>query len=178
MKKEQEVKIELKSCAEISKIRTKINKLYGLGSTEHQKTYFFSNLGIPNTFLRVRKEGSKGKITLKIRKNKNLQVFESDEYEVALKDATQVSEMVRIFKKLGFLGLRILEKTRTYWCKNNESISLDHLVFGDYIEIEAEENRIDKIVRELGLAKKERIVTSYWDLFEKKCGKHKDCLLK
>lgn len=178
MRKEQEIKIELKNPAEISRIKARIEKLYGPGVTEFQKTYFFSELGIPNTFLRVRKEGTKGTVTLKIKGNKKSKVFERDEYEVQLKDATQINEMVNIFKKLGFSGVRILEKIRTNWYKDDESITMDHLSFGDYIEIEAKENRITEIVKELKLEKKERIVTSYWDLYEKKCGKHKNCLLK
>jgi len=164
MKKEIEVKFQLDR-----KEFDNLKKQLGLehSSALFQRTYFFSE-GLPeNMFLRVREERDDGIVTLKI-KNREGKYRERVEYNIVLKDKNEVSKMVEIFQKLGFEGLRILEKKRLETKYENSKIAFDIVPFGYFIEVEAEtEEELKNTVEFLNLPKEKMTKETYWALFDK-----------
>lgn len=113
-------------------------------------------------FLRVR-SGSKNIVTLKKKLKENAEVFERQEIETEVKD---IEKLVDIFDGLGFTKRLILEKYRIDFDYKDLKISIDELPFGFYIELEGDPENIFKIASELKLDTKDKITTTYWDLFE------------
>jgi predicted adenylyl cyclase CyaB len=181
MKKEKEIKVKIESEKKFKEYQKKVE----VERTEpirviFQRTYFFSKGTPKDTFLRVREEGNEAVITLKINKNKKISIFEREEYEIELKDKNEAKEAVEIFKRLGFSGIRILEKIRTIYNTREAEISFDRLPFGFFMEIEA--NSKEKIERELKRLKinKDKITKdNYWKIFdEQKKKREKNCIFK
>jgi len=112
-------------------------------------------------FLRVR-TGFKNVITFK-RKIKNRRFREREEIELEIADP---KSMEMILEKLGFTKKRIMEKYREKWEWGNAEIVVDKLPFGNFIEIEGSEKSILKTVKMLGFYFKDRIITTYWSLWE------------
>ncbi len=183
MKKEKEIKVKIKSVGDAIKVKNLLDRKYGKSVVEIQKTYFFSNVGKKDHFLRVREENDNAKVTLKIKRKIRKDVFERDEYEIELKDKSQVKGMIEIFSKLGLSGIRILEKNRMTWHGGGTIVALDELSFGLFLEIEgSSKDKIQRVVKELDLCGNDTASVSYWDLYDdyrrSKNIVSKDCLLR
>lgn len=123
-------------------------------------------------FMRTREEGKKSTFTVKVKKDDS-KYFHREEYEVEISDARKVAEMLSV---LGFSNQRIFEKYRQEWTLKgrNASIFFDTLpILGGFLEIEGTKQAIEKIIKELELEQEERIIVSYWTLYEKKTGSFK-----
>lgn len=114
-------------------------------------------------FLRVR-EGSKKVITLKekIGENEAVKIRKETEFEIE-----DIESMRYILERIGFNYVRIFEKFRINMEYKSTTVSIDELPFGIYLEIEGDEDDINLITKELGYKDKDKIVGTYWDLFEK-----------
>ena len=130
-------------------------------------------------FPRIKKYGNgTGLLTVKIRKKDNKNYFQRDEYEKKIKDIEWYRNFLKI---LGYEKEIIFEKEReTRQLKNGVILCLDRLPFGDFIEIEGEEDLIEKTVKELGLERQERITVAYlvlWESYRNDNGiKEKNCI--
>jgi adenylate cyclase class 2 len=114
------------------------------------------------TFLRVR-TGGKDIVTLKKKIKTTGEVFERQELETEIKDPELLAD---IFANLGFTKRFIMEKYRLDYEYKGTKISLDELPFGMFIEIEGEPENIKNVADELNLDLSNKIVVTYWDLFE------------
>jgi len=112
-------------------------------------------------FLRIR-TGFKNVITFK-RKLKNKNFKEREEIELEISD---LEKMKMILENLGFTKIKIMEKHREKWQLNKGEIVIDKLPMGEFIEIEGKEKTIREAVKNLGLNFKDRITTTYWDLWK------------
>lgn len=113
-------------------------------------------------FLRVR-SGSKNTITLKekIGDDKDVRARKETEFEIE-----DVNQMAYILEKLGFDYSKTMEKYRINLNYKNTKLSIDELPFGIFLEIEGEEKQISSIAAELGYKDEDKILVTYWDLFE------------
>ncbi|MEI7792173.1 MAG: class IV adenylate cyclase [Candidatus Berkelbacteria bacterium] len=113
-------------------------------------------------FLRL-KSGFVNKITLKKKLKTSSDVFEREEIETTVGD---IEKMRAILNSLGFTNEFIMEKYRQNWKFNGTEIALDEMPFGFFIEIEGEESRIWDTCEKLKLDSSNKIVVTYWDLFD------------
>ena len=114
-------------------------------------------------FLRVR-DGEKKIMTVKSKLPGSDEKFkERQELEIEISDI-ELAE--KILSTLGFTQKLIMEKYRTEYELAETVLALDRLPFGDYLEIEGDKDSIEKVVRMLGLEKQERLVHTYWHLFD------------
>ena len=113
-------------------------------------------------FLRVR-SGSKNTITMKekIGEDKNVRSRKETEFEI-----NDVDKMAYIFEKLGFTYIRIMEKYRVNLQYKGAVLSLDEMPFGMFLEIEGTEEQIETITTELGYSANDKVLGTYWDVFE------------
>lgn len=116
-----------------------------------------------SVFLRVR-EGSKKVITLKEKIGDNEAVKTRKETEFQIED---IESMRYILERIGFNYVRIFEKFRINMEYKGTTLSFDELPFGIYLEIEGEEKDINLIAEEIGFKDEDKIIGTYWDLFEK-----------
>lgn len=164
-------KIEKELKFKIDNPETLINQLLKNGATflnkSKERTIRFDtpklDLERKGIFLRVR-EGSKKIITLKEKIGENEAVKTRKETEFEIED---IEYMRYILERLGFNYIRIFEKFRINLTYKGTTVSIDELPFGIYIEIEGEENDINLVMKELGFRDEDKIVGTYWDLFEK-----------
>ncbi len=124
----------------------------------------------PNGFLRrhdlwIRtRSGFKNVLTLKEkvgRENKRFKQREETEIEIS-----DIEKMGQILKRLGFSKTLIMEKYREKWRLENVEIVLDRLPFGNFMEIEGSPNSIKRTERILRLNQEERIIATYWHLWD------------
>lgn len=119
-------------------------------------------------FLRTR-TGFKNTITFKQKiENKKFKARKEIEFEIS-----DPEKMNAILENLGFTKVLIMEKYREKWRLNNAEIVIDKLPMGTFIEIEGKEKAIKEMVEILRLNFKDRITSTYWDLwkeFSKKKG--------
>ncbi len=114
-------------------------------------------------FLRVR-DGEKKVMTVKTKIPNTGENFKiSQELEVEVSDISLVEKML---ETLGFTKKLIMEKYRTEYELLGTFVALDRLPFGNYLEIEGEQGEIEKVIDILGLTDKERLVSTYWHLFD------------
>jgi len=135
----------------------------------------------------IEKNSRKAYITVKIKnkKEKNLRdLFMRDEYEFLLEnvDNEKINSVRSMFLALEYPIEHIFEKRR-YRLENinNCDFVVDELPFGFFIEIEGEENDIEKSIIELGLGKKERINKAYlklWDEFKTQNNLIGECIFR
>lgn len=161
---EKEIKIEVKNPKELLLLLTQkgVKKVSeGLQRTTRMDT---PNLDLEkrNTFLRVR-TGGKDIVTLKKKTKSQGEVFERQELETEVKDPEVLAD---IFANLGFTRRFIMEKYRIDYEYKGTKISLDELPFGMFIEIEGEPENIKKVAKEFNLDLANKIIVTYWDLFE------------
>ncbi len=112
--------------------------------------------------MRVR-TGGKSIVTLKKKIKSDGEVFERQELETEVKDPGLLAD---IFANLGFTKRFIMEKYRIDYEYKNTKISLDELPFGVFVEIEGKPENIKSVAEELKLDLSNKIVATYWDLFE------------
>ena len=113
-------------------------------------------------FLRVR-SGSKNTITMKEKIGDDVEVRARKETEFEIGD---VENMAYILKKLGFSKEKIMEMYRVNYEYKGAVLSIDELSFGLFLEIEGTEEQIIEIASELGYKVEDKILVTYWDLFE------------
>jgi adenylate cyclase class 2 len=136
-------------------------------SNNKQKTVRFdtTNHDLENkgVFIRVRAEGEENTITLKEKIGNDETVRQRKETEFKIED---LDKMSYIIEKLGFDYVLIMEKYRIELTYKNSHVCIDEMPFGFYVEIEGEEAEINAITQELGFKPEEKIIVTYWDLFE------------
>ena len=162
---EKEIKVEVENPQQLlSLLIEKKAKMKGEG---FQRTIRMDTpdrgLEKQGTFLRVR-TGGKNIVTLKKKIKTDRDVFERRELETEVKDPELLAD---IFANLGFTKRFIMEKYRIDYEYKNTKISLDELPFGIFVEIEGEPAYIKNVANELNLDLSNKIVVTYWDLFEK-----------
>ena len=84
-----------------------------------------------------------------------------EELEVQVSDFDTLSE---IFQRLGFAPLQVYEKYRETFQWQDVEIVLDELPYGNFIELEGEEQGIKTAVARLNLNWQERILANYLGL--------------
>lgn len=136
-------------------------------SKNKQKTVLFdtTNHDLENkgVFVRVRAEGEENTITLKEKIGNDETVRQRKETEFKIED---LDKMSYIIEKLGFDYVVIMEKYRIELSYKNSHVCIDEMPFGFYVEIEGEEAEINLIAQELRFKPEEKIIVTYWDLFE------------
>jgi adenylate cyclase class 2 len=136
-------------------------------SRNKQKTIRFDtsnhDLEQKGVFIRVRSEGDENTITLKEKIGNDETVRQRKETEFKIED---LDKMSYIIEKLGFDYVLIMEKYRIELTYKDSHICIDEMPFGFYVEIEGEETDINNIAHELGFKPEEKIIVTYWDLFE------------
>jgi adenylate cyclase, class 2 len=161
---EKEIKVEVKNPQQLLSLLAQKNvkkKSEGFQRTTRMDT---PNLDLEKrgTFLRVR-TGGKDIVTLKKKIKSTGEVFERQELETEVKDPELLAD---IFADLGFGKRYIMEKYRIDYEYKNTKISLDELPFGVFVEIEGEPENIKGVAEELKLDLSNKIIVTYWDLFE------------
>jgi adenylate cyclase class IV len=170
MKIETEIKLKVEESS-IKKIISKIEKEFGckksnpFQQTTHQ--FFFEDYTQQNVFPRIRNEED-GKITLtikaKLRESSNF--FKRIELETVVGDAEKVIAMMSFF---GFPKKVSWEKRRSSFSLNSNSdvyFFLDETPMGWFLEIEAEECKIEEAIARLGLQEAKRSNKAYLGLWE------------
>lgn len=102
-----------------------------------------------NAVLRLRKTGERAVLTYKER------VATADAFKRQIEHETEVSSVEateEIIESLGFQLAVVYEKRRRTWSLGDVEIVLDELPFGLYMEIEGEENAIEKTEKLLDIA--------------------------
>ncbi len=161
---EKEIKIKVDNLESIqAKLKEKGAKFQG---KVFQRTIRFDteqlDLESNKIFIRIR-SGFNNVVTLKKKFNTNKNVFERIEFETEVKD---IEIMRQIFHHLGYTKEFIMEKYRSNWNFRETVVSFDEMPFGQFVEIEGEENSIFETANELGLDTNNKITVTYWDLFE------------
>jgi adenylate cyclase class 2 len=161
-KKEKEVKLKI---MDLRKVEERLRELKAdkVGEVFERTIRLDTpdmDLAQKGVFLRVR-SGFKTVITLK-EKIENQTVRERKETEFLIED---LDAMKYVLNRLGFTNEMIMEKFRQNWKYLDTVICLDTLPFGDFIEIEGEEDAIFEVINQLGLGQ-EVLKGTYWDLFE------------
>ena len=70
-----------------------------------------------------------------------------------------------ILRRLGYEVALIYEKYRTTYALGDAEIVLDELPYGNFTEIEADAETIERVVEELGLGEFKRMSGSYTNIF-------------
>lgn len=71
-----------------------------------------------------------------------------------------------ILRKLGFRFFMVYEKYRTTYSLEDTEIALDEMPFGQFVEVEGQPDRIERMLEVLGLAGCHRLDKSYAQLFD------------
>lgn len=160
----REVKIDVTKIDIIKKLREKNAILIG-GSKEVTTRYDTNEntLEKHGKFIRTM-EGFRNTVTLKEKVSENTSLFERDEFVVEIDD---VENMQIIFERIGLIPILKMEKYRLKWDLDGVRINLDELPFGLYLEIHGNEKNIQSIMTKLDLLGEEKIIESYWDIYEK-----------
>jgi adenylate cyclase class 2 len=165
-----QIEVEIKfKIFDLSVLEEKIKTIGGreLHRNSFQKTIRMDtkeeSLQKKGIFLRVR-GGEKKTMTVKSRlPNSDKNFKEREELEIEISDVELAEKMLFT---LGFTEKWIMEKYRTEYELAGTILALDHLPFGDYLEIEGDKSSIENVVQMLGLEKQERFVNTYWHLFD------------
>lgn len=161
---EKEIKVEIKNPKELISLLAQKNVKKVSEGFQRTTRMDTPNLDLEKrgTFLRVR-TGGKDIVTLKKKIKSTGEVFERQEIETEVKDPELLAD---IFANLGFTKRFIMEKYRIDYEYKDTKISLDELPFGVFIEIEGEPENIKNVADELNLDLSNKIIVTYWDLFE------------
>jgi adenylate cyclase class IV len=181
MKIETEIKLVL-SDIDIEKLSKQIEEIFNLKRTTAflQKThqFFFEDYTKQIAFPRIRNEKN-GINTLTLKVKINDQNIPASEYFKRIEldtDITDVDAVIRMMPYFGYPKKISWEKKRINFNPNKDikldfEISLDETPMGYFLEIEADENRIEEVIKILKLERLERTKKSYlglWDDFKKK----------
>ena len=160
-----EIKIEIKDPEEIiCKLREKSAILAG-GAKEITTRYDFeeNELEKKGKYIRTR-TGFNNIISVKEKiTDNNEEILTRNDIEVEI---SNIKNMKYILKSIGLIPKFQMEKYRLKWMFNGNTINLDELFFGCFIEIHGRKEEIWKIINELELDEKNIIVGTYWDIFE------------
>ncbi|MBM3208807.1 class IV adenylate cyclase [Candidatus Shapirobacteria bacterium] len=165
--KEIEIKYQI---TDIASFRNSLKKLGGKSSGEFfQRTTRFEtvnrDLEKKGLFLRVR-TGEENTLTIKRKSKEDKNYREREEWETEISNPEAV---IKGLKALGYTKLLIMEKYReTFILPSfpNLKVTIDRLPFGNFTEIEGEEEDIEKMIAKLNLSGQERITATYWRLHE------------
>jgi adenylate cyclase, class 2 len=91
--------------------------------------------------------------------------FGSSRYEAEV-EVSDFKTMETILDKLGFHPALSYEKYRTTYELDDAEITLDEMPYGNFVEIEADEDAIGRMVEKLELQNARRMVGSYTTLFK------------
>ena len=135
-----------------------------------QVTYRFDTenkeLEKKGVFLRTRR-GEKDTFTVKQKidlSEKEVKSRRELEIDIDSEKLVIINEMLPV---LGFGYTKTMEKYRMQWEVDDCKIAIDELSFGFYVEIEGDKKEIFRVVKDLGLERKNPITDTYWGLFEK-----------
>jgi adenylate cyclase class 2 len=87
-----------------------------------------------------------------------------EEIEVEVSDLAQTA---LIFERLGFQPIQVYEKYRETFYWQNVEIVLDEMPFGNFVELEGDENSIKDAAAALNLGWSQRIVDNYLTMMER-----------
>lgn len=165
-------KIEKEAKFYINKLEKIRHDLLNLGAVCTQPTTFETNLRFDTPdralsasmqVLRLRQD-TRARLTYKGPSDASSTVSARPEYEVEISD---LDTGRRILESLGYQVAAIYEKYRAAYQIGGTEISLDHMPFGDFIEIEGpNESTILLIAGKLGLTWENRSALSYLRLFD------------
>ena len=96
---------------------------------------------------------------------KTLGQYGSSRYEAEV-DVSDFDKMETILGKLGFHPVLLYEKYRTTYTLDGGEITLDEMPYGNFVEIEADEDVIGRLVDALNLQNARRMTGSYTTLFK------------
>ncbi|PID77815.1 MAG: class IV adenylate cyclase [Deltaproteobacteria bacterium] len=163
---EIEVKFYIKN---INKLLKKLSSY----TNQYPKKFFEKNilfdtndffLQKSNKILRLRSYSGKNIITLKKspkQKSENFKIMEETEIFVDSFDKTK-----KILHESGFIKTQIYEKERIIFKKENLSICVDYLPFGNFLELEGAKNDIIETASQLDFDWNQRILPSYIKIFK------------
>jgi adenylate cyclase class 2 len=180
MKTETEIKIILKD-VNIEKLITTIEKVLDLKKSPvfHQTThqFFLEDYTKQFSFPRIRnEEDGRNTLTVKIKgqDSEKMKYFKRTELETEISDIEAVINMMLCF---GYTKRISWEKKRmSFVPKKDFEICLDETPMGYFLEIEAEEKKIEEVIRKLGLEHLERSKKAYLGLWaDYREGKNIDC---
>lgn len=162
MKKEIEIKIKIDK--ELFDNFTK-NRSFQFEKTYGYFTDNYENMG-KGIFPRIKTMGDTSLVSVKV-KLKETKMFERDEYEFEI-ETHKIDSVRSMFRVLGYSIEHIFEKKRYKLESINEcEFVVDELPFGYFIELEGEEENIEKSIKELKLQDNEKINGAYLKLWEK-----------
>ncbi|MDP3902135.1 MAG: CYTH domain-containing protein [bacterium] len=184
MKIETEIKLAVEESL-VKDIVVRIEKEFDCKKSDpfHQIThqFFFEDYTKQNAFPRIRneKDGSIS-LTVKAKLKENSEFFKRIELETAIGNAEKVINMMPFF---GFPKKISWEKKRHSFLMNGDAdicFFLDETPMGWFLEIEAEEEKIEEAITKLELQKAKRINKAYlglWEEYKKEHGISNDDMM-
>ncbi len=186
----KEIEIKLKINKEVfdkfvkNKSGFKFEKTYGFFTDEYKNM----EKGI---FPRIKEvidgENRKAYVTVKVKNKKDevsSNMFMRDEYEFIVNpvDDKIIDSIRGMFFALEYTVEHIFEKRRFRLESINDcDFVVDELPFGYFVEIEGDEENIEKSIKELGLENNETINSAYlklWDIYKKENNLTGECIFK
>lgn len=115
------------------------------------------------TALRLRQD-TRARLTYK-EGERSVGEYGSSRYEAEV-EVSDFAKMETILGKLGFHPVLVYEKYRTTYALDDAEITLDEMPYGNFVEIEADEDVIGRLVDTLDLQDARRMAGSYTTLFK------------
>ncbi len=152
-------------------------RLQGLGArlkerVEDEKDLLFRSTTDPPALegqvLRLRLFGQEGMLTWKGAPTFDKGVKKREELQTRVSDAPALRQLL---DRLGYEVSLEFSKSREYWDLWGLTVSLDELPFGRYVEVEGDEEEIERAVAELGLTEAERVEEGYPQLAARHLGR-------
>lgn len=110
------------------------------------------------------KEGLHNSFELKEKIDVDVKIRTRLDTEFEIED---VEKMEYLLNVLGLKYVRILEKYTQHWKYKNVNIVLDEVNFGFFIDIEGNDSDIEEFCDIMNLEKNNKILVTYWELFER-----------
>ncbi len=95
--------------------------------------------------------------------------FKDDQFKILRELEVEVSDfttMKNILESLGFREEQVYEKWRETLILNRTNFCLDTMPYGNFLEIEGQKEDIKKLVSQIGLKWKKRILLNYLAIFD------------
>lgn len=118
--------------------------------------------GKAGTVLRLRQD-TRARLTYKDGE-RLLGEYGSSRTEVEV-EVSDLAKMETILAKMGYHSVFVYEKYRTTYTLDGAEVTLDEMPYGNFVEIEADEAVIGRVVEELQLHDAKRMSASYTALF-------------
>ena len=169
---QDQVEIEVKFLIENSaRMRSRLVDMGALSQGECFETNYryddsAGRLRAANCLLRLRRDRQALLTFKRPRAEAGAEFKMHDEIEVVVED---FDRMHRILKAIGYQRVQIYEKRREVFRTSEALICLDHLPYGDFIEIEGQPEGIRETARRLQLPWDRRILANYLHIFEVLC---------